>query len=667
MPAFRLTARLLLLAAVALPALAGAQPSTAGSGGGTGPEAGQNGGARPNGKRNGPREANPPPYEDRLIADGQLLPDIHDEMAGLRSGAGWPRALRVELFATRLDSNSRSVTENGVGLGGYLATPAHGFFTLDGTLQNEGGTAVLWQRDVPFNGGLRATNGLGSVNTTAVHLAWTQPRFVLPSAPLLGASTEWQTSDGARLTAAAGEPGFFSGIRVPRFERLGGSVMTAGFNGAIGPGWTGALQWIEARNTELVGFFRQPDSFDSRTVFGATAWEGRDARVQGNVVSGSSFGGDSRHGGWVDASIVDGRTLHSFGAFYIDPELYWGNQSIASDMQGAYYRGSYRTRQWLVDGGVDLIKPVTEGKSSTAFMTGSARYQFNRDLGAGAGINWLHSDDDSWSAYAFAERNHPWGIGRLQVDAAESTGRRDRQLKYDQTWNMPASTRLSTAAAIGRLSDATGQSTRLRLQAVGGGDIAANLSIDGNVSWTSGNGDQDPGATYANVGLSWRFARDFLLTVGYYENRTDGAVPIVVSSPIALPQPTLEKLQDRGVFLTLRFDTRAGTPTMALGGPATAGIGRITGVVFLDANDDGRFEAGETGAANVTVLLDGRFSARTDGQGRFEFPAVVAGRHHVTVLPDNLPLPWTTANETRDLDLPVRGSVHLELSARRLR
>ncbi|MGZ8274487.1 MAG: carboxypeptidase-like regulatory domain-containing protein, partial [Burkholderiaceae bacterium] len=87
----------------------------------------------------------------------------------------------------------------------------------------------------------------------------------------------------------------------------------------------------------------------------------------------------------------------------------------------------------------------------------------------------------------------------------------------------------------------------------------------------------------------------------------------------------------------------------------------------LDANDDGRFDAGESGAANVTVLLDGRFSARTDAQGRFEFPAVVAGRHHVTVLPDNLPLPWTTANETRDLDLPVRGSLHLELSARRPR
>jgi hypothetical protein len=656
---------LLLLAAMAASTPASGQSPTAG-GNGAAPNVGPNGTKR-NGARNGPREAEPPPYVDKLIADGQLPPDIHDELAGLRNADGWPRALRVELFATRLDSSSRSTTENGIGLGGFLATPGHGFFTLDGTLRKDGGTVVLWQRDVPFDGGWRATNGLGTVSTAAIDLSRTQPRFVLPSAPLFGAGTEWRTHSGTQLTAAAGEPGFFSGIRVPRFERLGGTVATAGFNGAPAPGWTTGVQWIEARNTALTTFLPQPGSFDSRSVFGAAAWEARNARFQANMLTGSSLGGDARHGGWVDAVLVDGRLQHGFGAFYVEPDLYWGNQGIASDLQGVYYRGSYRTRQWLVDGGVDLIKPVTDGKSSTTFVTGSARHQFSRDVGAGAGVNWLHSSDDSWSAYAFFERNHPWGIGRLQLDAAEASNRRDLQLKYEQTWAMPAGTRLSTAAAVGRLSGEFGQSSGLRLQAVGGGDIVRNLSIDGNVSWTSGDGDRDPGATYANVGLSWRFARDFLFTVGYYENRTEGAVPVVVTSPIALPTLTLEKLQDRGVFLSLRFDTRAGSPTMALGGPAAAGIGRIAGVVYLDANDDGRLDAGETGAANVTVLLDGRFSARTDGQGRFEFPAVVAGRHHVTVLPDNLPLPWTVVNETQDLDLPVRGSVHVELPARRSR
>jgi hypothetical protein len=62
--------------------------------------------------------------------------------------------------------------------------------------------------------------------------------------------------------------------------------------------------------------------------------------------------------------------------------------------------------------------------------------------------------------------------------------------------------------------------------------------------------------------------------------------------------------------------------------------------VYLDRNANELLDANETGAANVTVLLDGRYSARTDAQGRYEFPAVAAGRHVLVVVPDNLPLPW---------------------------
>jgi len=634
---------------------------------------GTNGNGKANGRSNGngnPGESAGPAYEDRLIDGGTLPPDLHDELAGLQSRDGWPRALRVELFSTRLDRNGVPTTENGVGLGGYLATPSYGFFTLDGTLRTDsGGTAVLWQREVPFDGGWKADNGLGNVNTSAIDLARAQTRFVLPSSPVLGGSSEWRSADGTQLVAAAGEPGFFSGIRVPRFERLGGSVVTGGFNGVLAPGWTAGAQWIEANNTRVTNFVSQaPGSFSSQTLFGAAAWESRAIRVQGNAVAGDTNAGSQRLGAWVDAGILDGRVLHTFGAFRIDPDLSWGNQAIANDMQGGYYRASYRSRQWLLDGGVDVIKPVSDGGISTTFLTGSARYQFTRDIGAGAGLNWLHSSSASWSGYAFAERNHPWGIGRLQLDTAEDSSRRDVQLKYEQTWEMPAGTRLATAASVGRLTDQLGPEDRFRLQAIGGGDIAHNVSIDGNVTWTHSNGGQDPNSIYANVGMSWRFLRDWLLTVGYYENRTDVLSPIVVTSPIAPPAPFLnEKVKDRGVFLTLRFDWRAGLPTMALGGPVGSGVGRITGVVYLDANEDGRLDAGELGAANVTVVLDGRFSMRTDSQGRFEFPPVVAGRHQITVLPDNLPLPWTVLEDRRDIDLGVRQSVHVELGARRPR
>jgi hypothetical protein len=70
----------------------------------------------------------------------------------------------------------------------------------------------------------------------------------------------------------------------------------------------------------------------------------------------------------------------------------------------------------------------------------------------------------------------------------------------------------------------------------------------------------------------------------------------------------------------------------------------------------------------VTVILDGRYSTRTDGEGRFEFPAVASGRHQITVVPDNLPLPWMLANDGRvEFDVPVRGTVTLDIPAQRMR
>jgi hypothetical protein len=118
----------------------------------------------------------------------------------------------------------------------------------------------------------------------------------------------------------------------------------------------------------------------------------------------------------------------------------------------------------------------------------------------------------------------------------------------------------------------------------------------------------------------------------------------------------------------VRYDWRAGAPTAPLGGGHGAGAGRISGVLFLDDNDNGRQDAGETGAPGVVVLLNGRFAARTDAAGRFEFASVVAGNHSLSVVPDNLPLAWTVPLDTRyDLRVGVRGQTRVELPARRQR
>jgi hypothetical protein len=48
---------------------------------------------------------------------------------------------------------------------------------------------------------------------------------------------------------------------------------------------------------------------------------------------------------------------------------------------------------------------------------------------------------------------------------------------------------------------------------------------------------------------------------------------------------------------------------------------------------------------------------RTDAQGRYEFPFVVAGEHTLRVQPDNIPLPWGfDGAESRRITVSHRGT-----------
>ena len=101
-----------------------------------------------------------------------------------------------------------------------------------------------------------------------------------------------------------------------------------------------------------------------------------------------------------------------------------------------------------------------------------------------------------------------------------------------------------------------------------------------------------------------------------------------------------------------------------VGGRPGAAAGRLVGSVYLDENQNGKREAGEQGATSVTVLLDGRFAQQTDAQGRFEFPYVAAGAHVLTVISDNLPLPWGLVKDGRtEVRVFTRDSVSVDIGA----
>jgi hypothetical protein len=209
----------------------------------------------------------------------------------------------------------------------------------------------------------------------------------------------------------------------------------------------------------------------------------------------------------------------------------------------------------------------------------------------------------------------------------------------------------------------------LGLNVFGGGEITANLGGEANVRWAKAiSGDAAPGIS-ANVSLTYQIARNWQVLATYYDSRTAAYTPLTVVSPltppVAAPVPAQE---ERGVFLTIRYKRASGMHFAPLGGAAGGASGELSGTVYLDANNNGRLDAGESGAANVTVVLDGRFSVQTDANGRFDFAAVASGHHVLSVVADNLPLPWALPGGGRvEVIVATRDRSEVAIAAQRAR
>ena len=638
-----------------------------------------------------------PAYQDRYIAGGSLSPDISTGDYGTSDTSGLACSIRIDGVASILDQEgpaSRPRThETGVIMDAQWDTTSYGAWSADAAARSGGsnrpgvvgpGTSSFsfHQRGMPFDDGWQADNALGEINASLINLARVQRRFLLAQGPMAGVETEWRGPSALQFVASAGEPGIYEGIKVPTFETLGGSTAT------LGAQWTPASHWAlggEFATARDVSLYSQPlgatfasaaaQRISSTTGFLTAAWQDGGSRVQFNVIDGSVDGNGNSFGVWVDASRTLGAMTQSFGAFRIDPNLAWGNQLITSDVQGGYYRVDYQSRRWLADFGVDQVSSVSGRGSSTTFLNSDARYQLSRDTGLGGVVNVRRSNNDrAWSAEAYLDNANSYGIGRGQLDYATDPQTRDATLTLQQTWNMRAGTRLSTTAAVDRIrstaiTNLEQASTVVRLAVYGGGDLSARLSLDGSVQWaTAVQGPAAPSRS-ADVSLTWQVARDWSVLASYYENRVGSWTPLIVTSPLAPPAPAVMRAAgERGVFLTVRYQEARGAHFVPLGGVSGSGSGRLSGVVYLDANENDRYDAGESGAANVSVILDGRFSVRTDSNGRFDFPAVAAGHHVLTVQADNLPLPWTLPDSGRtEVDVATRARTEVNVGARRLK
>ncbi len=635
------------------------------------------------------------PYVDRVIGAGNLQPLPPDEDDTSTDDTGLPRSYRIELDLSRTQRGPDTFDEYGVSGSGFRDTSTLGSFSLDANLFHSqpdllqpglpgrgsgwAGSATLWQRNLYLDGGWRADNGLGVLNTPSLPLQRNQYRFFLPTTPFAGIASEWvNDTAGLRLQGSYGRGGVYTGGRVAGFDLGSGAVASLGAQWTWAPQWTGAASFLGTQGRiapDNLGT-AQFEQAKTRAVYAATAWDGALDHWQVNLLSSSGDRGNAS-GAWLDGSGLRGRYLHRYGVFRLDPGLSWGALPINNDAEGAYYRLAYQFARWSWNVGIDQIKSVSGQSFDGTYANAFARYQYSSTLGYGGSVSVRRSPsaDTAYSTQVFADRSSGWGQTRVQVDQAHAgthdvgTQNDSWLLSVDQAFPLRAGARLSTSITYGRAQRDGEASTRTSsLALIGSRDFSNRLSVQGTARWLR---DEGPSAVHGldlNLGLDWRLGRGWTLAANLYQNQGSQRSPFALD-PLATDTPFISLPRERSAFLTLRYDHHAGQPQAVLGGVPGGAVGSITGTIFLDDNDDGVRAASEQVVPNLTVVLDGRYSVHTDVHGNFEFPRVAPGAHTITVIPDNLPLPWSIADTAaqRTVQVGVRQQVRLDIGARRPR
>jgi hypothetical protein len=634
----------------------------------------------------------PADYQDHYIDNGQLVPDLVPGQESTGATGGLAHSLRVDGVVSMLSSDNgaakSSSSEHGVVANATWDTAQYGSWTLDaagrtgGSTEDFDGHAVgglfaLRQRSMPFDGAWRADNSLGHINSSQVALARTQLRFYLPTAPIQGLASEWRGPSGVQLAASTGKPGVFGGLVVPNFRTLGGSTSSLGAQWSPDARWTVATQWVDARNVDLSStrLLAASDLLSARTGMLSVRQQTPGLQSQLTVINGSVDGQASGSGGWLDLSMPQGAHQQNAGAFYIQPNLNWGTQLIANDLQGGYYRYSLQRPRWLADVGLDAVSSVSGRGGKTEYLTANGRYQLSRAWGVGGVSNVSRTNgSSSYRLQGYVDHLNDWGTATSQAGFSRDPQGEIQTLTFSQNWNMPAGTHLSSAFTIEHSQFDPGSSsgtggTVVSAALAGGGPITDRWSFDGNLRLAHTIQGRGAPALSSNMSVAWQASSDWTLLLNFFENRIGSWRTLTVVSPLTAPGDSLvPSIEDRGLFLTVRYQKSRGLHFAPLGGAPGSGSGSLSGYIYLDANENGRMDADEIGAEHITVLLDHKYSVETDAKGRYEFSAVAAGPHKLEVIMDNLPLPWSfVSTAPRDVEIKTRGRTILDVAATRMR
>ena len=647
-------------------------------------------------------------YEDRTMDPSTIGTDADEDkaLADWIDPSGPPRTLSLEARAQAESiSGSGTIRSHWLLARGTLGTANYGFFTLDAAYQPRSygsaydefnglasgdavqrGSFTLFQRALPMAGGWTASNGLGLVQTGNVDLVSQQYRFGVPSRVVLGAATQWNNEgSGLVVQASTGEPVALDPAGQGGYAGLGGRATVAAARIRKG-GISYAAQVADYRSPgassvpsydPVFGFatFVAPSSvglmqtlrFDRGLDF-----------VQLNLLNthedeqGSSDG--TKTGAWADAGLIDGPTEHRGGL-----QLAARSAALAGHVRGVGHEGRLLplALEHAASDGRCAVRPPARVRHRCG-----TRVRLGH-LVAGLGQPALPArplERDRHTGATDARLRRPLGLrasattrgwsgrrpGACFIELESAADRGDElQFGVDANWSLGE--RPHEQHPRGDHGARRGaRQRRLRHRDQG---LQRTDQLQPQRPSDTPRAGESSASTGMSASLQHRLTPRWSVLAAYNDSRAAALVPL--PGPSAGPPP-IDPAHRAPAPHPLRLDQPALRHAGRLAprcrwaarraAAAAASKARCSSISTATASPT----PGETRLSNVDLVLDGRYSVRSDAQGRFEFPFVAAGRHMLSVIPDNVPLPWGFAgSSTREVNVTHRETTVMNFGALR--
>ncbi len=556
---------------------------------------------------------------------------------------------------------------------------------------------------MPITPGIRMDTTIGDGYSELTRGLGQNYRLMLGTSTVRGLSTRIYGAD-FDISAGMGQRGDLLGGPYPGFEKSQGTVAWVGATQRLGGAWYAAGQLNQANNVAAVdyGLWNVQNSGSKRVSSWAAALgygspTQQDGALRGRLTAlGSSTSSDSAQtpsgsaqGLYLEADTKRGRDRHTWGAYVTRPHLHFGDYLLPSGTQGAYWRMDHSTSRMSWGTGVDVERmrasswPAQQGQTRVG-LSGNLHYQMDRRTALGGNLNLYQTryagdgqgaglNGRMRSLYAYGYYQTRFGElprsrfslslrNNEQIVLGDGTAT-GRELQWEQDWisAQRETMRSELVTTLGWADDrSNGNNQHYPTAGVQGRYWpSSTLSISGNLRYTSQSGGLSTSRGLSgNLLAEKQWGNGWSMGLGVLLNQARLATNQILS----WTSPQIYRSNDKTAYVYLRWEGGTGRPFAVAGGMPGNGSGSVAGRVFYDANKDGRIQPDENGAQGIEVVLDGRYRASTDAEGRFLFPMVGVGRHQLSLTLDSVPLPWGAADGmVLSVDVPLRGEANAEI------